>query len=112
MRKFRLAIWESVVVIWETKFAAKRVLGAVDQLNEDFGLRSSVRWSMLQVSILFAAITILVNFQILSNGIIILKFSRHFIFISRLFQKVSLKIQSFFIIFKSCWLLLKSVIDL
>ena len=28
MRKFRLAIWERVVVIWETKFAAKRVLGA------------------------------------------------------------------------------------
>ena len=40
----------------------------VDQLNKGFGLRSSVRCSMLQVSILFAAITILVNFQILFNG--------------------------------------------
>ena len=42
--------------------------------------------------------------------IIILKFSRLFLFISRLFQKVSLKIQSFLIIFKSCWLILKSAI--
>ena len=39
--------------------------------------------------------------------IIILKFSRLLLFSSRLFQKVSLKIKSFLIIFRSCWLILK-----
>ena len=65
-----------------------------------FGLRSSVRCSVLQVSILFAAIPILFNFQIPFNGNYHLEVLKTFSFYFQTISKVSLKIQSFLIIFR------------
>ena len=69
----------------------------VDHLKQGFGLRSSVRCSVLQVSILFAAIAILFNFQISFNGNYHLEVLRTFYF---RFQTISKGYLKALIIFK------------
>ena len=59
-------LWvEKITQVWGNLYPSQ---SEVDDLNPGFGLRSSVWCSVLQVSILFAAIPVLFNFQIPFNG--------------------------------------------
>ena len=71
---------------------------SVDDLKQGFGLRYGV--PCLKFLFYLQPYLFYLIFKYHSMEIIILKLSRLFLFISRLFQKVSLKIQSFLIIFR------------
>ena len=79
----------------------------VDNLKQGFGPRSSVWFSVLQVSILVATIAILFYFQIPFNGNYHLEVLKTFSFHFHTVSKSCFKIESSLITFKDCWLTLK-----